>query len=473
MGVAADTYLEQHFEQHLGRIQEFIKKPTVSTEDRGLVEGAWMLGQYLREAGFTEVALVDTPGRPGVWARIDVGAPKTIASYGFFDSRPVGDESSWTYQPFSGRIVNHSPFGRVLIGRGSLSPKGPLIAWINALEAMIQTESLPVNVMLLLEGEEILGSPHYPEMFTRYRTALSTADACFAGGMTQGTSGEVSIALGSRGFLVLEVEVSGERWGRGPAGRSLHSSLKNIVDSPASRLAHLLSRLTDETGSGICIRGLADPAMPPSDEDLMLTEALLEQLKATKISSAIGLGNIPPADDLRGRELLMGYMFRPSLNINGLYAGYTGPGTEVFTIPHRATARLDLRLPPGVTCDHVISCMNSYLQETGFQDAELRVIARHDWSRTPVNEAIVQAVIDVYQERGLRPTIWPYRGGGGPWSLFANELQIPLIIAAGLGGGGVIDGNDEFLIIDGNERVAGLVEAEKSHVAILDAFARR
>jgi acetylornithine deacetylase/succinyl-diaminopimelate desuccinylase-like protein len=468
---AAYSYLEDKLDAHIERIQEFVRQPTISTEDIGIVEGAWLLKGYLEEAGFDEVELVETDGYPGIWASIDVGAPRTIASYGFFDSRPVGPRQ-WTYQPFCGALVEQPENGRVLVGRGSSSPKGPLVAWVNSLEALIQTGELPVNVMLLIEGEEILGSPHYPDMFERYRSRLEKADAAFTGGMTQAGSGAVAVNLGYRGFLVLELEVSGKAWGRGPVDMPLHSSLKNVTHSPPSRLSHVLASLTDDTGANIAVEGLEEPILDPTEEDLELIEQLLDRFGEDGVKAALGLSSTSTVDNMEGRELLMDYLYRPSLNINGLYSGYTGPGAEVFTVPERAVARLDLRLPPGLTCEHALDCLKAQLQAGGFEDVELSILAAHDWSRTSVESTIAQAVLETYRSYDLDPPVWPYRGGGGPWSLYRTELGIPLLNGAGLGGGGRRDRGDEYLVIDGHPRVASLLEAEQSHVDILGEYAR-
>jgi len=360
-----------------------------------------------------------------------------------------------------------------MVGRGASSPKGPLVAWINSLEAMIKTDSLPVNVMMLIEGEEILGSPNYPAMFQRYRNRLEKADAAFAGGMTQGGTGGVSINLGFRGFLVLELEVSGERWGRGPIGMSMHSSLKNVIDNPASRLTHVVSSLTDETGDNIRLRGIEEAILPPSEEDKELINALVARHGEGGIKAALGLAATATMGDIVGSELLMGYLYKPSLNVNGLYSGFIGPGAEVFTVPERAVARLDLRLPPGLTCERTLAALDEHLKENGFDDVEVRVLAAHDWSRTPVDSDIIQAVIDTYQQAGLEAPVWPYKGGGGPWSLFRSELGLPLVMAAGLGGGGRRDRGDEYLIIDGHPKIASLLDSEKSHIDIVNNFATR
>lgn len=467
----AHAYIDQHFDEHLGRIQQFVRMPTVSTEGIGIIDGAYWLTRTLRAIGFTEAELVDVGGpNPGVWAALETGARKSIVSYGFFDTRPVGHRP-WTYQPFGGVIVKDPKQGRMLVGRGAGSPKGPLVAWLNALEAMIKTGTLPVNVMLLIEGDEIEGSPDFGAMFRRYRDRLKSADACFAGGMTQSPSGEVSVNLGYRGLLYLELTVSGERWRHGPIGMSAHSSLKNCVHSPASRLAHAISSLTDETGATIRVPGIQDSASP-TEGDLALMNALMARFGDAGIKTALGLGGFEHvAGDAAGRDLLLRYLYAPSLNVNGLSAGYHGPGSEVFTVPEQATARLDLRLPVGLTCEHTIACLRRHLDSGGYGDIEIRVLAAADWSQTPVDAEIVQAVLGYYRSRGFDPVVWPYQGGGGPWSLFKSELGIPIVRQAGLGGGGRRDRGDEYLLIDGDAKVAGLAEAEKSQVDIVHAYA--
>jgi acetylornithine deacetylase/succinyl-diaminopimelate desuccinylase-like protein len=468
----AHAYIDEHVDEHLGRVQQFVQIPTVSTQSIGIVEGAYWLTRLLRKIGFPEVELVDVGGpNPGVWAALEADARKTIVSYAFFDSRPAGHRP-WTYQPFSGAIVQDPQKGRLLVGRGAASPKGPLIAWLNALEAMIKTGSLPVNVMLLVEGDEIEGSPDFPAMFGRYRDRLRRADACFAGGMTQGPAGDVSVNLGYRGLLYLDLVVSGERWRHGPIGMPVHSSLKNCVHSATSRLAHALSTLTDETGAMIRVPGIQDAVAPPTEEDLALLDALLARFGEAGIKAAVGLGGLEHTiGALSGRELLMRYVYAPSLNVNGLSAGYHGPGTEVFTVPEQATARLDLRLPPGVTCDHAVRCLRRHLDAGGYGDVEIRVLAAADWSRTPVDAEIVQAVLAYYRSTGLDPAVWPYQGGGGPWSLFKSDLGIPIVRQAGLGGGGRRDRGDEYLLVDGDGKVAGLAGAEKSHVDLVHTYA--
>lgn len=465
----ASAYLEENKERHIRRIQQFVRQPSVSTQGLGCYESAEMLAAMYWDAGFQEVELIDTGGYPALWAYVDAGAEETIVSYGFFDTRPAGD--GWRYPPFGGVITRMEPYGRVLVGRGAASPKGPHICWLNAVEAMIATDSLPVNVAFLVEGEEILGSPNYAKVIERYRHRLANATASFAGGLGQSASGETSIMLGYRGLLYLDIEVSGVCWGRGPQGASLHSSNKNVVDSPVSRLIGALNELASPDGNYVKIPGFYDALEEPPARDLELIDALLARYGEAGIQKALGLGGLPKmAGDKKGRELLLQYLYTPSFNINGLRAGYVGPGSEVFTVPERAVARLDLRLPPAMTCASVVSMMRKHLDSSGYADVEIKVLAAADWSRTPLDSRLMQAVKRSYEVYGTNPSIWPYKGGGGPWSLFRTSLGLPLVNGAGLGMGSR-SGADEFLVIDGNTKVGGIVESSVSHVDIVHRFA--
>jgi acetylornithine deacetylase/succinyl-diaminopimelate desuccinylase-like protein len=466
----AHAYLEKNKDRFIERLQQFIRQPSVSTEAWGITESAMILAGFYREAGFQEVEVVETGGYPAIWAYYDAGCPKTIVSYGFFDTRPAR-EAGWKYPPFGGVITRIEPYGRVIVGRGAASPKGPHLCWLSAVEAMIATDSLPVNVAFLVEGEEILGSPHYAELIDRFRPRLAGATAAFSGGCGQDTSGEVSIMLGFRSLLYIDLVASGKAWGRGPQGSGLHSSNKNVVDSPVWRLVGALNELATADGNSVKIPGFYDDLAGPPAEDLPLIDALIAKYGEDGIQNALGVGSLKAlAGDAKGRQLLLKYLYTPSFNINGLRSGYVGPGSEVFTLPGEATARLDLRLPPKMTCMDVVEKMRRHLDATGYPDVEIRVLASADWSRTPLESDLVRAVKGTYESYGLRPSVWPFKGGGGPWSLYCTALGLPLVNGAGLGAG-ARSGADEVLVIDGNDRVGGIVESAKSHVDIVHRYA--
>ncbi|MBA7609618.1 Succinyl-diaminopimelate desuccinylase [subsurface metagenome] len=464
---AIHRYIEEHEERHITKVQEFLRQPSISAENLGVRECAELLRNYYSELGCQEAELVPTEGHPGVWAYYDAGAEKTIVNYCMYDVQPVSGEA-WSSPPFEAKIVTMPPFGKVVINRGAINSKGPYRAWLNALEAIIAVEGkLPVNIMFTAEGEEELGSPHFAQIIEKCRDRLKRADACLMCSATQDQEGKIRMSLGNKGIVYLELECSGKSWGRGPQQYDIHSSTKAIVDSPVWRLMQALSTMTSPDGNSILIDGYYDKVAPASEEDLELIDQLVEVFDDSvwkemfKVERWIG--------DEKGRELLMRYLYSTTLNIDGIWGGYTGPGTKTV-LPHKVTCKIDTRLVPNQESKDIVPLIRAHLDKHGYSDIEVRQLAGYEWSKTSVKEPVVQAVLSVYEKYGIKPIIWPHMGGSAPMYLYSRPpLNLP-ICSGGLGHGGRAHSPDEYYVIEGNEKVAGLVKAEKSFVDILYAF---
>jgi len=473
------TYLDKEKDRHIKRICSFIAQPSISVEDTGVRECAEQLVERFKELGCNEAELVETGGLPGVWAYLDVGADKTIANYANFDTRPVVDKTAWDYPPFEGVVVSKAPYKRVMIGRGTRAYKGPYIAWLNALEALIAVQgAVPVNIMFLLEGDEILGSPHYPQMFNRYRERLQVADACFSPGMSQDAQGNVSLTLGFKTFIPLQLRVSGKSWGRGPQGHPVHAMGKSVVDSPVWRLVHALASLTEDDGNTVKLPGFYDSFPQPTEEERIRIEKLRKQLGNRPFGSNSwqgllrGTENVERAiSDWSDEEVFLKYFYGPSMNIYGLQAGYTGPGTKAFTLPSEASSRIDIRLPRGSKAQPVIESLRQHLDKKGYEDIEIQVFGAYDSSQADPNCALVNSIRDVFRSENIPLIEFPSSGGGGPWSLYSTELGIPSIRDVGVGFGGNVGTANEFLVIDGDGKAGGLVECELNHAHMLLTYA--
>jgi len=464
---AIHRYIEEHEEAHITKVQEFLRQPSISAENLGVRECAELLRQYYAELGCQEAELVPTEGHPGVWAYYDAGAEKTIVNYCMYDVQPVGGET-WSSPPFEAHIVTMPPFGKVVINRGAINSKGPYRAWLNTLEAIIAIEgNLPVNIMFTAEGEEELGSPHFYQIVEKYRDRLKRADACLMCGASQDQEGKIRMSLGNKGIVYLELECSGSGWGRGPQQYDIHSSNKAIVDSPVWRLMQALSTMTSPDGNSILIDGYYDKVAPPNEEDLELIDRLVAVFDDSlwkemyKVERWIG--------DEKGRELLLRYLYSTTLNIDGIWGGYTGPGTKTV-LPHKVTCKIDTRLVPNQESQDILPLVRAHLDKHGYSDIEIRQLAGYEWSKTSVKEPVVQAVLSVYEKYGVKPIIWPHMGGSAPMYLYSRPpLNLP-IGRGGLGHGGRAHSPDEYYVIEGNDKVAGLVKSEKSFVDILYAF---
>lgn len=461
-------YIETHQDEHIEKLQAFLRQPGISAENIGIRESAELLMGYYRDLGCQEVELVETEGYPGVWAYLDAGAPKTLVVYGMYDVQPVAGQP-WTHDPFGADLVPQPPFPLVVIARGAYNSKGPYRLWLNALESVLAvTGTLPVNLMFITEGEEEIGSPHFPQIVARYRERLARADAVFVPDAAQDAHGRTRLSLGKKGIVYLELRCSGKRWGRGPQRDWIHSSRKAVVDSPVWRLVHALSTLTTPDGNAIAVPGLTSRVRPPSPED----EALLERL-AAEFDPAVwreewGVHRF--VDDLKGVPLLRRFCLEPSLNIDGLWAGYTGPGT-MTVLPHEAACKLDIRLVPDMRSEEVVTTLRAHLDRLGYSDIEIQVRAAYEWSKTDLRAEVVQALLQVYNQYGIPCEVWPMTPGAAPIYLFTQPpLSLPLA-EGGLGHGGRHHAADEYLVVEGDGRVAGLVEAEKAFVDFLYAFA--
>lgn len=267
-------YIEEHFDEHLGRLQELVRQPSISAENLGIRECATLIRDYLRRLGCKDARLVETSGNPVVYGYYDAGADKTVIIYMMYDTQPV-DEPGWIVPPLEGRVVEMPPFGKCLVARGAINTKGELAAFLNACESITAVgEEIPLNLIFVAEGEEELGSRHLPEFINKYLDVLKEADAVFFPTADQDEKGKVQMALGVKGIVYFELELDGKSWGYGPTEFDIHGSNKAWVDSPALRMIQALSTLTSKDGNKVLVEGFYDNVAPPSPEDMELLEKL-------------------------------------------------------------------------------------------------------------------------------------------------------------------------------------------------------
>src|SRR6266576_1598511 len=225
--------IEKRHDESVGRLQEWVKHPALAAEDRGMDEGCDLMMRLARDAGFQKATRIDTDGHPGVFATLDAGAAKTVAIYFMYDVKQA-DPAEWSSPPFTAAIVDRPGLGKVMMGRGAVNQKGPEATFLAALHAIRGAgKKLPVNLVLVAEGEEEIGSPHFPQVVRRPQV-LQALRKCVGVTMpfaAQDMDGSVTTYLGAKGVIELELASSGEKWGRGPR-RDVHSSNKARLDSP-------------------------------------------------------------------------------------------------------------------------------------------------------------------------------------------------------------------------------------------------
>jgi acetylornithine deacetylase/succinyl-diaminopimelate desuccinylase-like protein len=453
--------IKNRHDEAVQRLQTWIRQPSIAAEKKGMNEGCELMMKMLREAGFQKVERIETEGQPAVFATLDAGAPLTAGVYFMYDVKQV-DPSEWSSPPWDAAIIDKPDFGKVIMGRGAVNQKGPQSALIAALHAFKNAgRKVPVNLVLIAEGEEEIGSPHFHQAISRPHVteALKKCIGVFMPSAEQDPDGSLTVSLGAKGIVELELVSSGEKWGRGP-GKDVHSSLRAILDSPSYHLVQALATLVTPDGDP-AIEGFADKAKPASAEYQQMLEIASKRIDENVYKKMLSTKQW--ARDLTWQKTLERLLFTPTVNIEGLVAGYTGPGGKTV-LPHRAVAKLDLRLVPDMTFDGAVAALKAHLAKKGFGDIEVNPSGGYDPTQTSSNAPLIQAQMSVYRKAGLDPILWPRNAGSYPGYVFTNK---PLSLSAGHFGLGH-DAPDEYFVIEStNPHFGGYDDAVRSFVDYL------
>jgi acetylornithine deacetylase/succinyl-diaminopimelate desuccinylase-like protein len=323
------AFARAHSGRFVEELAELVRFPTVSADPRRAADvgrcARWLAG-HLRSLGLERVRVLATGGNPVVLAesRTAPGRP-TLLVYGHYDVQPADPPGAWTSPPFE-PVVR----GGALYGRGSSDDKGQLFVHLKAVESYVRTGGLPVNVVILLDGEEEIGSPSLGHFVERQRESLR-ADTAVVSDSDMLGRGRPALTTALRGLLAFDLEL------RGP-GHDLHSgSHGGAVHNPLQALCELVASLHDGAGR-ITIPGFYDRvrAIPPAERAALARTAPTDAAVLAEAEAPAGWGE-------RGFSLHERITIRPALTVNGLAGGYAGPGSK-GVIPSRAAAKLGFRL---------------------------------------------------------------------------------------------------------------------------------
>ncbi len=457
--------IAKRHDEAVKRLQDWIGQVSIAAEDRGYPEGAEYMAKLARDAGFQQATVLSTDGKSGVFATLDAGAAKMVGLYFMYDVKQF-DPVEWTSPPTGARLVDKPPLGKVIIGRGAVNQKGPEAAFLAALHAIRGAgKKVPVNLVMVAEGEEEIGSPHIPQLVRRpeVQAALAKCVGVFMPSATQDLDGVVTVNVGSKGVIELELVSSGEKWGRGPA-KDIHSSLKAMVDSPAWHLVKALDTLVSDDGNEIKIDNYPTPRPITAEEKTMIANVskVRSEAQAKKLFSVQHWIN-----DLPWQQANERLESQPTVNIEGLVGGYTGPGGKTI-LPHRAVAKIDMRLVPDMKAADALAALKAHLAKHGFGDIEVNMTGGYDPTSTSADSALIKAQVAAYKQFGVDPRLWPRNAGSYPGYVFTGE---PLKLAAGhfgLGHGSGAHAPDEYYIIESaSPKIQGFDGAVMSFVEYL------
>ncbi|HLL95722.1 MAG TPA: dipeptidase [Spirosoma sp.] len=410
------TYLEENKQRFLDELLELLRIPSVSA-DSGFKGDVRRAAEFVRDkltaAGLDKAALHETPGHPIVYAEkmVDPARP-TVLVYGHYDVQPADPYELWQTPPFEPTIRNER-----IYARGACDDKGQFYMHIKALEAMLATDGLPCNVKVMIEGEEEVGSDHLGLFVAEHRDMLS-ADVILISDTSIISNETPSLETGLRGLSYVEVQVTGPN-------RDLHSGVYGGgVANPINVLARMIASLHDADGR-ITIPGFYDAVADLSDAER--TELAKAPFDLDDYKRDLGIADVMGEAGYSTNERTS---IRPTLDVNGIWGGYTGEGAKTV-LPSKASAKISMRLVPNQTPDTITALFTTHFKAIAPAGVSVTVIPHHGGLPyvTPVDSVEFEAASKAFEDAwGKKPI--PTRGGGSIpiVALFEQELGIKSIL---------------------------------------------
>ncbi|MEM6432121.1 MAG: M20/M25/M40 family metallo-hydrolase [Deinococcota bacterium] len=426
-------------------LDKLVAVPSVAAQGRGIDEASELTATLLRELGFI-VEIHDSGGAPVVFADSHpAGLPgkPTVLCYNHYDVQPAEPLELWDSDPF---VLTERD--GIYYGRGALDDKGELSVRLAALKWLQDSlGTLPCRIKFLVEGEEEIGSPHLAGYLQAHQDDYQ-ADVCVWEFGDINALGQPQTYCGLKGILSLELMVRTARY-------DLHSSYGAVIENPIYRLAAALASLRDDDGN-ILVEGFYDDVRAPSKED----KALLDALPHDEGALAHMYGVESYLAGVTGRDYYERLYFGPVINFNGFHSGYGGMGSKTV-LPAAASAKLDIRLVPDQTPEHILTCLNNHFHQHGFTDISVtpaqhaeraaRTTADHPWIQTTL--AVMGEVYD------KTPLVYPSSPGSGPIYPFVEGLGIPIVgIGCGHQDGKIHSPNENMRLADYRRAVETLAK---------------
>ncbi|MEY2693291.1 MAG: hypothetical protein RIT03_1682 [Bacteroidota bacterium] len=439
----AKKYVQEHKDRFISELIELLKIPSVSADTayaQDVFDTAEAVKASLEKAGVDFAELCDTPGYPIVYAQkiIDPNLP-TVLVYGHYDVQPPDPIELWTSPPFEPVIkpTEIHPEGAIF-ARGSCDDKGQMYMHVKAFEYMMQSNTLPCNVKFMIEGEEEVGSKSLGWFVERNQEKLKN-DVILISDTGMISNQQPSITTGLRGLSYVEVEVTGPN-------RDLHSGLYGgAVANPINILTKMIASLHDENNH-ITIPGFYDAV-----------EELTQAERAEMAKAPFSLDTYKKALDLNDVYGEAGYVtnernsIRPTLDVNGIWGGYTGEGAKTV-IASKAYAKISMRLVPHQDWQTITQLFKTHFESIAPSGVTVKVTEHHGGQAyvTPIDSIGYQAANKAYTETFGVPAI-PVRSGGSIpiVALFEKELKSKTILMGfGLDSDAIHSPNEHFGIFN-------------------------
>lgn len=409
-------YIQSNQDRFLSELFELLRIPSVSADSKhkgDVRKAAEYVVQKLKEAGADKVQLMETKGHPIVYGEKIADASKpTVLVYGHYDVQPPDPLNLWTSPPFEPTVRS----GKIY-ARGSADDKGQFYMHIKAFEIMMKHNLLSCNVKFMIEGEEEVGSDNLGT-FVKENKNLLKADVILISDTSLISLDQPSITAGLRGLSYMEVEVTGPN-------RDLHSGVYGgAVANPANVLAKMIASLHDENGR-VTIPGFYDKvAELSSSEREALNKAPFD---LNEYKKDLGIDEIQGE---KGYTTLERTGIRPTLDVNGIWGGYTGEGAKTV-LPSKASAKISMRLVPNQHPDEITALFTKHFISIAPKSVKVKVTAHHggEAAVTPTDSKAFKAAAKAFEEVWGKSPIPTRDGGSIPIvALFKKELGLDTVL---------------------------------------------
>ena len=426
-------YLNDHKDKFLNELLDLLRIPSVSADkkfDGEVRNAATFVKDQLIAAGVDYAELCETKGHPIVYAEkiIDSTFP-TVLVYGHYDVQPADPYELWDHPPFEPIVKNDR-----IYARGACDDKGQMYMHVKAFEAMMETNALTCNVKFMIEGEEEVGSDNL-EAFIKEEKQKLSADVILISDTSIINNDTPSITVGLRGLSYLEVEVTGPN-------KDLHSGVYGgAVANPINILTKLIADMQDEEGR-ITLPGFYDDVLEYS-----------EAQRAEMAKAPFDLGhykkelNIEEVKGEKGFSTIERVGIRPCLDVNGIWGGYTGPGSKTV-LPSKAFAKISTRLVSNQNSDKITQMIIKYFEENAPKSVKVKVTPHHGGTPAVVSTHSngYQAASKAFEQSWGKTPIPTMEGGSIPIvALFIQELKIePILMGFGLDSDDIHSPNESY-----------------------------
>ncbi|TDL99877.1 MAG: dipeptidase [Flavobacteriaceae bacterium] len=399
-----ETYIENNKDRFVSELFSLLKIPSVSADSTfsdKVKDCAQAVCQQLQAIGVDEAQVYSTPGHPIVFGQkmIDPKLP-TLLVYGHYDVQPADPLELWDTDPFEPtiKITDIHPDGAIF-ARGSADDKGQFFMHIKAFEAMEKTGELPCNFKFLIEGEEEVGSIHLEEFIKSHKEMLSN-DLIVISDTEMIAQDQPTICTGLRGLSYLEVEVTGP-------DLDLHSGVYGgAVPNPINILSKMIASLHQSDGK-VSVKGFYDGVLEESTQSRAQLNAVPFSLEEFK--NSIGIADIVGEE---GYTTIERTGIRPTLDVNGIWGGYTGEGAKTV-IPSKAFAKISMRLVPGQDPDKITQKFVEHFQSIAPPSVKVKCTPHHGgWPYVLPEDHFGYRAAKIALKEGFGKEALPLRGGG-------------------------------------------------------------